>query len=83
MARRVVAECDIDGRPDAREWVIITPEGGRCRIDLCDEEHGALIRDMLRHGRDDPAGGPSPAPMQARRLERLVRNVPPMPEGSG
>ena len=82
MVRKVVAECDICGRPDAREWEI-SVNGSRWKVDLCEEEHGAAIRDMVKHGREEVAGGVSPTPIRTKSYERLVRNVPPMADGSG
>ena len=65
MARRVVAECDIDGKPDAVEWDI-SVGGDHWKVDLC-PEHGDVIRDMVKHGREQPAGGFS-TPGQAAEL---------------
>lgn len=81
MVRKVVAECDICGRPDAEEWHV-SVEGRQWRLDLCPEEHGALLREMVSHGQEESApGSTTPPGIRTRSYERLVRGVPPDPKG--
>ena len=81
MARKYTIECDICGKPDAEEWIIAV-DGHKWRLDLCREEHGAMLRKWGEEcGEKDPPPA-STSSMNTKRYERFVRGVPdPDPKG--
>jgi hypothetical protein len=74
VAREMVVNCDVCGKPGASEWTVGRTGDGHWTVDLC-TEHAEVVQGVADKGRPVQPSAPG---RPRTRYDRYVRGLPPL-----